>query len=144
MAKDAITFRVETLVDNIKPYQIIKTQAVKDILKEGGFKIETDAKRLAPVKHGRLRASISTNWSGSSMSRGKVGSKAKADDGVGRPPGKPGMVVFIGTNVDYAVYQEFGTKKMSARPFLHPAYWGQESEILRRISVALKKPGTLL
>jgi len=34
----------------------------------------------------------------------------------------------IGTNVEYALYQELGTSKMAAHPFLHPAAEGHTEE----------------
>jgi HK97 gp10 family phage protein len=76
------------------------------------------------VDTGRLRASISTNWSSSGLQRGLVGAKAKPEDGVGQPGPKfsvPFRVV-IGSNVAYAAYVEFGTKRMAARPYLRPAF----------------------
>ena len=148
MPKAVISVDVETLVNNIKPYQLIKAQAVKDILKKNGFKIESYAKELVPVDTGRLRASISTNWSGSSMDRGKVSGSAKPDDGVGRPQGKPGLSVVVGTNVKYARRIEHGfmkTDKLGRKynqhdqPYLHPAYFMFEGQAIKEISVALKK-----
>ena len=58
--------------------------------------IEGEAKRLCPVRTGRLRASIHTG---------------KIEEGV----------YYVGTNVYYAPYVEFGTRKMAARPYLRPA-----------------------
>lgn len=108
---DKITVKVEGIekaVANLKKYQIIKRQAVKDVLLEQGFKIEADAKRGSPLMTGRLRASISTNWSQSGMTEGKTGSQAKAGDGVGVPPGEKGLTVVVGSRVAYAHQQEFG------------------------------------
>jgi len=58
--------------------------------------IERESKRICPVRTGRLRASIHT---------GKLGK----------------LVYYVGTNVEYAPYVEFGTRKMAARPYLRPA-----------------------
>jgi len=58
--------------------------------------VEGEAKRLCPVRTGRLRASIHTG---------------KIEDGV----------YYVGTNVHYAPYVEFGTRKMAARSYLRPA-----------------------
>jgi len=62
--------------------------------------IVTDARKEAPVDTGRLRASI-----GSEILR-TAGSEI-----VGR----------VGSNIDYASYQEFGTRYQSGKPFLRPA-----------------------
>lgn len=39
------------------------------------------------------------------------------------------ITVYVGTNVQYAPYQELGTIKMDARPFLRPAFENNETEI---------------
>ncbi len=57
------------------------------------------ARRLCPVDTGRLRASI--GW------------RLEHD---GR-----GLVAYVGTNVKYAAYVEFGTRYTRAQPFLRPA-----------------------
>lgn len=60
-----------------------------------GLQAEGYAKLKAPVDTGRLRNSIS---------------HATDEDSA-----------YIGTNVEYAPYQEFGTSRMAAQPFLKPA-----------------------
>lgn len=60
-----------------------------------GLTAERYAKALCPVDTGRLRNSISHEVHGDS--------------------------VYIGTNVEYAVYVEKGTRKMQAYPYLKPA-----------------------
>ena len=93
-----------------------------DKLKKIGLAIQRDAKRMCIVDTGRLRASISTNWTGSGRSRGEVQSPAKAEDGIGQPGGsKKKFIVVVGTNVEYGTYVEYGTSKMSAHPYLRPA-----------------------
>jgi len=68
-----------------------------------GFQLEAEAKKIVPVRTGRLRASISTNWTGSGMSRAKVGGDALGMDGVGRPMDSNKLfTVVVGSNVDYA------------------------------------------
>ena len=62
-----------------------------------GLVAEGYAKKLAPVDTGNLRNSITHDL----------------DDG------EP--AVYIGTNVEYAPYQELGTINMDANPFLKPA-----------------------
>ena len=62
-----------------------------------GLVAEGYAKKLAPVDTGNLRNSITH----------------EVDDG------EP--AVYIGTNVEYAPYQELGTINMDANPFLKPA-----------------------
>ena len=66
------------------------------IVREIALAIEYEAKRLCPVDTGRLRASITTE---------------KIDT----------ATYGVGTNVEYAPYVEFGTRKMAAQPYLRPA-----------------------
>jgi len=42
--------------------------------------------------------------------------------------------VFVGTNVPYAEWLEFGTKDMAPRPFLRPAIFRNKRHIVRIIS----------
>jgi phage gpG-like protein len=80
------------------------------------------------VDSGRLRASMSVNWTKSGMSKGKVDSKALEEDGVGNPGGTflsligGKFTVVVGTNVNYAPYLEFGTSRIAARPFMRPVF----------------------
>ena len=60
-----------------------------------GLVAEGYAKRLCPVDTGRLRNSISHAVHGNAA--------------------------YIGTNVDYAVYVEMGTRNTPAQPYLKPA-----------------------
>lgn len=61
--------------------------------------VQNQAKRLCPVDTGRLRDSIT--WELGMMN--------------GLPSAR------VGTNVEYAIYVETGTRYMSAQPFLRPA-----------------------
>jgi HK97 gp10 family phage protein len=64
-----------------------------------GIKVQNEARRLAPVDTGRLRASIIA----------KDGTDSR------------GPYVLIGTNVAYAPFVEYGTSKSAAQPYLRPA-----------------------
>ena len=68
-------------------------------LQRRALQVDRAAKQLCPVDHGRLRSSI-TNEIG--------------QDG-------QGLVVTIGTNVEYAPYVELGTSNSPAQAFLLPA-----------------------
>ena len=63
--------------------------------------IERRAKQLAPVDNGDLKRSINTVM--------KTNKNQSRQLGV------------VGTNIEYAVFQEFGTKFMPAQPYLGPA-----------------------
>lgn len=76
-----------------------------------GYKVMSTARSLAPVDTGRLRSSII-------LTKGRDGQ---------------GFYVEIGTNVYYARFVEFGTRRNRAQPFLLPAlaiasgYWRGEA-----------------
>ena len=72
---------------------------LKNTLKKCALGIQGDAKEKCPVKTGTLRNSISTDLS-----------QIDAYEAT------------IGTNVEYAIYVEYGTHKRSAKPYLRPAY----------------------
>lgn len=130
---------VKEALASLKKWQVIKTEACRIALKEIGFKVEAQAKGACPVDTGRLRASISTNWSGSPMNEGKTGSRAKSGDGIKRPGGPPGLCVVVGTNITYGPFVEHGTKKQNAQPYLFPAYFSHEGEVEKRLSRILKE-----
>lgn len=71
--------------------------------------VEGDAKRMCPVDTGRLRASITHE------------TEKSGDEVIGR----------VGTNVEYGVYVEYGTSKMSAKPYLRPSLEKNKGKIKR-------------
>jgi HK97 gp10 family phage protein len=73
-------------------------QEVKDLIAETAYKIEADAKQLAPVDTGYLRNSITTTIEGD------------------------GLTASVGTSTEYALHVEFGTSKQPPKPYLTPAY----------------------
>ena len=70
--------------------------------------IQAQAKSLAPVDTGNLRASI--GYLTPLQNEGNL-------SGV-RPEWNEG---YVGTNVEYGIWQEYGTYKMPPQPFLRPA-----------------------
>lgn len=72
---------------------------VADLINKTAINIQNNAKRLAPVDTGRLRSSIRIRF--------------YRDNG-------PAADIY--TDVEYAAYLEFGTKRMSARPYMTPAW----------------------
>jgi HK97 gp10 family phage protein len=78
------------------------------VVRKTTFDVEAGAKRLAPVDTGLLRNSIQSLLEG---------------DLTG--------VVF--TNVEYSVYLEYGTRRMSARPFMTPALEAERQPFIRAL-----------
>jgi len=82
-------------------------------LMEGGKLIETAAKGFAPVDTGRLRSSINTEAQGENT-------------------------VIVAPHVDYAIYQEFGTKNQSGTPFMKPGFEQSRQPAIDHIKSKLK------
>ena len=89
--------------------------AVKRELMRSALAIQAGAKQRAPVDSGRLKNSIAT----------------EARDG--------GMTQVIGTNVEYAPHVEFGTRFMSARPYLFPAFEQERPKLVNRLRTVLEE-----
>ena len=70
-------------------------QAEASVLEQWGILAQGYATEYAPVDTGNLRSSIAYETDDSTM--------------------------YVGSNVEYAPYQELGTYKMEAHPFLTPA-----------------------
>lgn len=90
----------------------VSPAAVRPILSGAGMIIESAAKARAPVLTGTLRRSIHHEVSGYEVS--------------------------VGTDLEYAPYQEYGTRYMSPRPFLRPAIDETRGEVLAFVSAGLK------
>jgi HK97 gp10 family phage protein len=74
---------------------------VTDLLERLGEGIEADARIACPVDTGHLRDSLEHEVDGDTLR--------------------------VGTNVDYAVYVEEGTRYMAAEPYLRPALYRMRS-----------------
>lgn len=86
-------------------------------VEEASLLVEGQAASLAPVDTGLLKKSITH----------------RIIDRKGQPVGQ------VGTNVEYAAFQEFGTSKMAPQPFLKPALDKSRSSIREIIARRLKK-----
>lgn len=93
-----------SIQDNSDKVLGLAGSASLEALEKIGMRAETHAKEYAPVDTGRLRNSITYEVNESEMD------------------------VEIGSEVEYAVFQELGTRKMAAHPFLKPAVINHTSE----------------
>ena len=83
-----------------------------------GAAIASQAKLLAPVDYGQLRNSLSaSNTSKTEMLNNMAGEKAEALDTQGLKEDE----TYVGSNSDHAIFQEYGTVKQPAQPYLRPA-----------------------
>ena len=89
-------------------------EAIDKTLDSTGLFVESAAKLLSPVDTSRLRNSINHDVN---LSKKRV---------------------TIGTNVEYAIYQEFGTRKMRAQSYLRPAAERNKATIKRVAEDAFK------
>ena len=83
-----------------------------------GAAIASQAKLLAPVDYGQLRNSLSaSNTSRTEMLNNMAGEKAEALETQGLKDDE----TYVGSNSDHAIFQEYGTVKQPAQPYLRPA-----------------------
>lgn len=113
------------MIFNVKSHKQEYLDALKEqtiaALEAIGSQCAGYAGPLAPADTGRLRNSIT--WA-TSRSDGREytyhdDNGNMFSDHVG--DGVPDDSVYIGTNVEYATYQELGTSKVDAHPYLRPA-----------------------
>lgn len=95
----SVSMQIKIATDNTDLVKAAAKDAVMIALEAVGLQGENYAKRLCPVDTGRLRNSI-THGQSTELSA---------------------YVAYIGTNVEYAPYVEYGTRKTKAQPFLKPA-----------------------
>lgn len=87
------------------------------VVEDIGAAVVEEAKRLAPVEEGDLRDSIymrtpaENNRPSVDAESGNFDLPAPVDE----------MSVTVGPSVMHGIYQEFGTSKMAAQPYMAPA-----------------------
>lgn len=118
-------------------------KALKKAARMIGGTLEGHAKELCPVDTGLLRNSITfaiggeepnimTYQSNDSNKDGKQIERKEGQYTDKAPPDEDNQItVYVGTNVEYAPYQELGApnRNLAARPFLRPAMENFTSEI---------------
>ena len=98
-------------------------------LRDAAFAVERFAKQKAPVDTGALRASIYVSMEGEGSQLPQVLTDAER---VSLPMPEGPLVAYVGPSVHYGIYQELGTRRMAAQPYLLPAVRMTE-QLLRRI-----------
>lgn len=127
--------------------------AVRRALMAIGLKAERYAKdnltQMRAVDTGRLRNSVTFALAGESAAidsytadRGKGGEPPAGGTYSGAAEGDDGdTVVYIGTNVEYAPYIEFGTERRGPRPYLHNAAADHADEYRKIFEDEIKRGG---
>lgn len=108
-------------LDRIARQLNIKREAVG---RRMAFQIEKLAKELAPKRYGALRNSIYTVTGRHNGYESASASAKAANPKVNTAPHPTptgNVIANVGPSVDYAEYQEFGTSRMAAQPYLTPA-----------------------
>lgn len=143
---DSVDVKVTGLEDvqkSIKDLLFASPEDIKRGVLRVAMKIERQAKANVPVDTGRLRGSISENWTNSGKSRGDVDGKAAAEDGVGQPPvRRDTFTAVVGTNVEYAPFVEFNDKaqhEVGSAHFLYGAYFSYEGDVAEEVKNELAK-----
>lgn len=121
-------------------------KAVEKALRLVGGQAERFAKEtisdMGAVDTGFLRNSITYCLDGSSTATAEYQDDAGNQTGEygGEAPanGDGTRSVYVGTNVYYAPYVEFGTRKMDARPFLSSSIQGHKSDFEELFKEAFK------
>ncbi len=103
---------------NMKALQSEMPEVLESGMQVGGMVIERDARERCPYFTGNLRRSIHT-----------VVKRERKD-----------VRAYIGTNVEYGLWLEYGTSKMpGGRPFLRPALDSKAREALSQVVRVLNR-----
>lgn len=113
------------VTSNKDEYEKALDEVAEKVLTMWGMQAESAAKRLCPVDTGLLRNSITYAVAGEGVAnptyRSNTGSESGSYQGQAQADKGGARHVYIGSNVEYAPYQELGTSKMAAQPYLRPA-----------------------
>lgn len=88
-----------------------------DVIATVAFAIEREAKVRAPVDTGALRASIYTKL----KQGGHQPTQREGAVYVDLPDPESELEAIVGPTVEYGIWQELGTNRMAAQPYLTPA-----------------------
>lgn len=116
--KGSIDSAIKAAVDSFSKFSRAAESELDRALTTSALMVEADAKKnqTPHVDTGRLRGSITHRLGGT----------------------KDKPFAEVGTNVEYGIYQEFGTSKMKANPFLTPALESNRNKIKAIIAQAIK------
>lgn len=148
------TLKVEGLAELQKGLEQFKkstqTGVLNRVLKRAAKPIEAAAKANAPVDSGELRDSITTevvrqnagkaafaDAMRSGASRAEAGQAARAANRAAAGRGAS-ATVRVRATAPQSVFNEWGTRKMAAQPFLGPALRHNENGAVRSIAADLK------
>ena len=111
-------------------------------VRETAFNVESKAKQATPLATGALRNSGYTKTSKSNafnQSKQKALAHNKGVMFTDEPEEKMGLgKAIVGFSVEYALFNEIGTSRMAARPFLVPAVESERDAFEKRMKEVTK------
>lgn len=102
-----MVIQVLGLAECLAGFKDVSKVDMKPYIQRATQLVQRTAKQMSPVDTGYLKRSIQRD------------TKGKGSDAVGR----------VSTTTEYAIYQEFGTSKMTAQPFMFPALDAHRKDI---------------
>ena len=131
------------IIDHTKEMLDAKDKAIEKALEMIGGEMERYAVLDCPVDTGLLRNSIVFCVDGGFPSKKKYSSDSGGESGGydGEMPKEPEgkRAVIVGTNVEYAPYQELGTSKIPGKHFLRNSVQNHISEYNKMLSDEIKE-----
>lgn len=92
---------------------------------------------------GRLMGSVTMKANFGQQTAG-LKSPAKPEDAIGKPGGGPDEPnVAVGSNVEYAIFPELGTKKMHSRSYLYSAFFALENDFEKTLIGIVERKAAL-
>jgi len=117
---------LEELIKNLNSLpDNLEKKVIRAAVRQGANVIKDKAKSYVPVNEGTLRDSIKV--SGSRAQKGVIAFRIR-----------PTKNKRKGKSVFYGRFQEFGTSKMAAHPFMRPAYDEAGEDVLNKVIDTIK------
>lgn len=121
MAEPAMVVKVEGLEELQKALARFPKEwerTARQALKPGLALLESGAKKEAPVDTGRLRSSIASE--------------------VVKGPGSE-IIGKVGSSLEYAPYQEYGTRYQPGKPYLRPTLAKEKNRVIKMFEAGIKQ-----
>lgn len=117
---------LEELIKNLNSLpEKIEKRVLRAAVRQGANVIKKKAQEYVPIDKGDLKKSIKV--SGEKAKPGVIAFKVQPTDNK-----KKGISVFYGR------FQEFGTSKMAAKPFMRPAYDEAGEDVINKVIDTVK------
>lgn len=129
-----MVIQVLNLTKCIEKFGNISNIDLFPVVRDGTAKVQRSAKANSPVSPTLRRADGTVYHIGGTL---REGNKMKVLRRRGNG-GSPYAVGIVYNSVEYAIYQEFGTYKMKAQPFMIPALNEHRMDIIKDMRAYLK------